>query len=96
MSKLFVISFFVLTGCSHQATVGVSAPPTLPPTVATNLNPDNFDKAGVMLADGSRWVYNTSVQAWETVNTEENRAAANRYWVKVKDYSNKVVEKLKE
>lgn len=40
---------------------------------------DNFDKAGVIFADGSRWSYNKALDAWEYVTSEESKQTAVKY-----------------
>jgi hypothetical protein len=84
-SVIVMLVAMVALGCS--ATPAAKAPEPAPKPVIQNHHDDGFDKAGGAFADGTRYVWNESVHAYEWTketaekinaeyNTEENRQKA--------------------
>lgn len=95
----FVVAMVVLvSGCAHNVHEPVTAyqAPQPLPKKCEQAPCDNFDKAGEIVGDGSRKMWNYTTQAWEWVTSEENKERAARAWQATKDAAVKGYEAGKE
>lgn len=90
---LSVIALVLVSGCSYrgqspqtqasaQQAEPLPLPDKCPPTERREGKgcPDNFDKAGVMVADGSRYVYDETAKAWKYLSSEDMKAKYKETW----------------
>ena len=72
-----------------------------PPNPALGVFPDkepkdNFDRTGIVIGDGMRYVWNTSKGAYEWVNTEEHKRQAQEAFDAAKEKASRMLDTAKK
>jgi len=75
MNKAILLVAVFCGGCARE-TVVQSPDKVVIIQAPCGSNPDNFDQAGVILAKGARWSYNSAKNSYEWVFSEEHQKKA--------------------
>ena len=74
-TSIVMIGFFsaMMFGCaSTSAQMPSNIPTNETKQEAKKKEPDNFDKAGFIFSDGSRWIWNSSVKMWQWIDSPKH------------------------
>jgi len=107
MKKLLLVSLFVLASACVPPSRTASNPndvpqqPQPPPNPSLGVFPDkvpqdNFDRAGVVIGDSMRYVWNTSKGAYEWVTAEEQQRRMHEAYEAAKEKAARVMEAAKK
>lgn len=79
------VPFVFVLGCAaHNVQPATPATTTTVVVHSPDCTKDNFDRAGQTAADGARWIYNETLQAYEWATSEENKNRMHEVWVATK------------
>ncbi len=90
MNKAILLVAVFCGGCARE-TVVQSPEKVIVIQAPCGSNPDNFDQAGAILANGARWSYNSAKNTYEWVFSEEHQKKAAELLNGAKDKANELI-----